>query len=380
MPRSTPVTHVDLYEEIVADIDDLEEDPDNVRLENQPQTVEGLSRALEYFGRYDVAPRVWRTEDGKLRALAGSGRVRAAKKARLRNRDLHAIPVIRTAPPKDRADKIFQQFSENALRDPLGPVDFGRGFKMLADEGLSYTQILAELSQRGILPKSRTKAWVSQMIQLAELDPDVQVLVNRGTISIWQGLQLRQLPIDEQKPAAERVARDNMSRADVRLLVDGGSVEALHQETRDLIQEQAAALLAPTATSGRRSERDPERRNSAVERSWSLPPAIPQSPLPKSKVAALERLQWYQTAASQEERELAVEAVSGGHSPAAAVELVRRAVEEASRTSQPLRDLLIALRQFQQQAADLTRERSTAPAEFARLRLAALLRALQPQR
>ena len=56
--------------------------------------------AHEHFGRYDVAPRVWQTEDGKLRALAGSGRVRAAKKAKERNGGLSEVPVIVLEPPK----------------------------------------------------------------------------------------------------------------------------------------------------------------------------------------------------------------------------------------------------------------------------------------
>jgi len=235
VPRpSHEVINVDLYEEITAPIEDLEEDPDNIRLENNPQTVDGLSRALEHFGRFDVAPRVWRTPDGKLRALAGSGRVRAAKKARSRNRDLAEIPVIELEAPKNRRDKIFLQFAENGLRDVLGPIDYGRGFKMLHDEGLSYDQIVTELVRRGVLAKGRTKAWVSQMIQLTELQPDVQLMVNRGEVSVWHGLRLGHLPLDHQKSAAERIVREGLSRADVQMLLNdspnGDSAEALLAE------------------------------------------------------------------------------------------------------------------------------------------------------
>lgn len=373
MSASPEVTYVDLYEEVTVDIDQLEEDPDNVRLENNPETVEGLSRALEFFGRYDVAPRVWRTPDGKFRALAGSGRVRGAKKARQRNRDLHAIPVIEIAPPKDRREKIMQQFSENALRDPLGPVDYGRGFKMLAGEGLSYTQILNELRSRGILTQNRTKAWVSQMIQLTELDPKVQVMVNRGDIGVWQGLQLAQLAPADQRLAAERAARENLSRADLRLMVEGSAApEVLLQETRDQIQERAAALAASSDKPSRKGEK--ERRNSAVVRDWTLP-SVHTAPS-QSKLASLQKLDWYGEAEPQE-RELALEAVAGGHSPSIAVQLVEQALTQASGASSAMRALLISLGQLQQQLDDLAFERSTAPAEFARLRLKSVLHALQ---
>ncbi|GEM_PF-6490347 len=376
------VTTVDLYQEVPASIEELEEDPDNIRLENNPETVDGLSRALEQFGRYDVAPRVWRTEDGKLRALAGSGRVRAAKRARQRNLNLEQIPVIEMPAPKSRADKIYLQFAENALRDALGPIDYGRGFKMLSSEGLTYDQILDQLRARGILPRDRTKAWVSQMIQLTELQPAVQRMVNRGEVSIWQGLQLRHLPPDEQLATAERIQRDSLSRSSLRSLVTNGadsgsptSTEALLQETRDLIQRKAGELRAPAAPQARQAP-DPERRHGQVTSHWTLPTSSPRSTPPQSKLAALQRLGWYQDSATAEERELALEAVNGGHSAAAAADLVRRAVQEAPAASAPMRDLLVALRQVHDRATELEKERTSAPAEFARLRLKALLQIL----
>jgi hypothetical protein len=377
MSNSPEPVDVQLYEEVPASIDELEEDPDNIRLENNPETVDGLSRALEYFGRYDVAPRVWRTEDGKLRALAGSGRIRAAKKARQRNRDLRQIPVIRTVPPKDRKEKIYLQFSENALRDALGPVDYGRGFQMLVEEGLTYDQILAELTRRGILSKSRTKPWITQMIQLIELDPTVQQLVNRGQLGVWQALQLRDLPGDQQRAVADQALRENLSRADMRLAVAsaGTPVEAILQETRDLVEVRAAEIASEPTPSRRRASFDPDRRHGQVSSGWALPAAAPRTAPPRSKVAALERLEWYQGVGS-EERELALEAVSGGHSPATAADLVQRAVLEAPDASQPIRDLLVTLRQVHQHAEELERARASAPAEFARLRLRSALKLL----
>jgi hypothetical protein len=376
--KRAEVIQIDLYEEVTARIEDLEEDPDNIRLENSPDTVAGLSRALEHFGRFDVAPRVWKTDDGKLRALAGSGRVRAAKKARSQNGDLQEIPVIRLAAPKDRKEKVFMQFSENALRDVLGPVDYGRGFKMLADEGLTYDEIVAELTSRGVLPKSRTKQWVSQMIQLTELHPDVQVMVNRSQVGVWQALQLSQLPTAGQKVAAQRIATQNLSRADVRQLIASAAgqlpAEALLEETRDSLRE--AAVEREDARRSRSEGRDPSRRSGPVTSSWSLP-ALPSSELPlRPKLAALQRLEWYREKANAEQKALALEAVSGGHSPAIAAELVQRAAEEAPAASPALRELLVSLSQLHRSVDELQQEKGTAPAEFARLRLRSMLKVL----
>lgn len=372
---STPqVVNLDLYQEVTARIEDLEEDPDNIRLEHQPETVDGLTRALEHFGRFDVAPRVWRTEDGKLRALAGSGRVRAAKKARSRNKDLQEIPVIHLAPPSDRREKIFLQFAENGLRDVLGPIDYGRGFKMLHDEGLNYEQIVTELVSRGVLPKGRTKAWVSQMIQLTELQPEVQRMVNRGDVSVWHGLRLGRLSHEEQLAAAERIVRERLSRADLQLLLsEAQPAEAALTEAQALLQQKAEELS--TAGERRRTGRSGrEQRHGQVQTRWTLAPAAPPR-APRARVAGLQKLEWW-TNATAEERELAVEAVAGGHSPGAAVDLVQRAVEEAPGTVGPLRELLILLGRISDQAEELHSARSQAPAEFARLRLRAVMKLL----
>ncbi len=377
MPRETEVVEVDLYQETSARIDELEEDPDNIRLEHNPETVDGLSRALEHFGRYDVAPRVWQTADGKLRALAGSGRVRAAKKARQRNRDLTEIPVIRMAEPRDRREKVFLQFAENALRDPLGPVDLGRGFKMLSEEGMTYDSILEELKGRGVLPGNRTRPWVTQMIQLTELAQSVQAMVNRGELSVWHGLQVRLLPLAEQEAVAQRIVRENLSRTDTRHLLmlreGSGSAEVALQHSRDLVGERAAELDAQS--NSRPAQPSAGQLHGPIASSWTLPAMTPSGHVPRSKLASLQQIEWYKTA-GPEEQELAVEAVTGGHSPAVAAELVQRAVDEAPAASAALRELLIALRRVHDQANLLRDERGTAPAEFARLRLKAVLKAL----
>jgi ParB/Sulfiredoxin domain len=379
MAKPLRVVNVDLYTEVPVSIEDLEEDPDNIRLENQPDTVEGLSRALEHGGRFDVAPRVWRTADGKLRALAGSARVRAAKRARGRNRDLQKIPVVEVQAPESRLEKVLLQFSENALRDNLGPVDYGRGLKMLVEEGLTYDQILEELTSRGILPKSRSKAWISQMIQLTELDADVQLMVNRGEIGVWQALQLSQLPHEQQKVLAERIANESPSRPDLRIMVDHGlsgePSEAVLQETRDLLRERAEAMSNQSSGGGRRLVHDADRRHGRVVTSWTLLSAAPRTAPARSKITALQKSDWF-TSAAEEEQQLAIEAVAGGHSVAASIGLVQRAVAEAPAASQTMRDLLVLLRQVHQVADSLQQERDTAPAEFARLRLQSLLNIL----
>src|SRR5262249_24704625 len=145
-------------------------------------------------------------------------------------------------------------------------------------------------------------------------------------------LQLRQLPTDQQKDAAERAARENLSRADMRLMVAEAnspfSTEAALQETRDLI-EQRAAELTGGAAGPTRGPRDPDRQHGPVVSSWSLLPSARTATVPRAKLAALEKLEWYKSNPSKEQKDLAIEAVNGGYTPAAAAELVQRAVDEA---------------------------------------------------
>ena len=370
------VVDVDLYEEEPALIDELEEDPDNIRLEHNPETMDGLTRALEHAGRYDVAPRVWRTPEGKLRALAGSGRVTAAKHARKANRDLTEIPVIQVAPPASRRDKVLFQFAENALRDPLGPVDLGRGFKMLNAEGLTYDQILNELKERGILPRRRTKAWISQMIQLTELDANVQRMVNRGELGVWHALQLHAVPADQQLAVASRIVAEGKARTisghegvSGDLSAAGGPAEAMLQETRNFVTEKVAEISRRRRAA--RSKSQPEQRNGAVVARWALAPAaIPGGSA--ASAGALEKLPWFRTTATFEDRQLALEAVGGGHAPKQAVDLVLRAHKEEIAASPDLRELLVTLGSLKQQAGRAKGAASPALLEFARLRARAI--------
>ncbi|HEX6511358.1 MAG TPA: hypothetical protein VF157_03600, partial [Chloroflexota bacterium] len=211
----------------------LEPDPDNIRLDYHSDVIDQLCQAVTEHGEFLQPPRVYRTAEGKLRSLNGSTRILSALKAH-REGGLTELTVIETSPPQNRAEKILYQLAENETRAQLGPIDRGRAFRMLRDEGLSYRQILNECERKGIIPRGRTKGWVSQLISLTELQADVQRMINRGEFSINHALLIRKLPLEKQLPVATRVAADNLSLAELESIVAAGSgrAEFLYNDLR----------------------------------------------------------------------------------------------------------------------------------------------------
>jgi len=333
-------------------ITELEPDPDNIRLTYEGEIVDQLSRAVAEDGAFLQPPRVYRTPDGKLRSLNGNTRVVSALKAHGQGA-LQELTVVETSPPKDRAEKVFIQLAENEIRAQLGPVDRGRAFKMLREEGLSYREILAECERRGIIPPGRTKGWVSQLISLTELEPEVQRMANRGQFSVNHGLLLRKLPPGRQLPLARRIVEEDLSLAAFEALVEaelGGprqeSLEFLYRDLDRALEDRAEALLGGR----RRRSRQRSDRNGKIETSWTL--------IPKGELA------------------LAQEAMEAGHSKEEAAALAAQAVEQACSTSEAVRQLLVALARAER--SDLAAEAGgPAMAEYVRIRLRRALQRLE---
>lgn len=395
MPRqrrqASAPQEVPLYEDAVIDIRDLKPDPDNIRIDYDPELVENLKEAVLRDGRFIDSPVVYQAQDGSWRPLYGNTRTLGAQLA-AREGFAEKIPVIKVGPPRDRREKLFLQMEENEARRALGPIELGRAFKLLnSEEGLTYDQILAECSRRGVFRKAFGKSWVSQLIALTELDEEVQRLINRGDLSTNHGLELRKLsqakqhsfarlavderiPLDVFKEMVASVNRGGTARDDA-----GVTPEALLQDIRNRHTEAARRLEEEERRSpGRRLPADADHSDGQVEQRWAMIPAALPSQVPQSggKMRALRSDPWLRQAAP-ELRDLATEAVLAGYGPQSAVELVRRVENEAPHASQRMKDLVLFLGQVVRHLDSLGLEKESAPADIARLRLKKILNSLR---
>ncbi|MDE3077441.1 MAG: hypothetical protein KGJ86_18640, partial [Chloroflexota bacterium] len=188
------VVEVPLREDSVIDIKDLAPDPDNVRLDYDPEVVNNLKDALLRDGRFMDSPVVYQDENGAWRPLFGNTRAKGAQLA-AKESFIEQIPVIKVKAPESRRVKLFLQMEENEARRSLGPIDLGRAFRILnSEEGMTYDEILAECAGRGVFRRSYGKSWVSQLIGLNELDERVQRMINIGQLSTNHGQELRKVP------------------------------------------------------------------------------------------------------------------------------------------------------------------------------------------
>jgi hypothetical protein len=361
----------------------LEADPDNIRLDYAAEMLDQLCQAVVEDGEFLQPPRVYQTPEGKLRSLNGSTRVLSALKAHDQGA-LEQLTVVETNPPKNRTEKILFQLAENETRAQLGPVDRGRAFKMLRDEGLSYRDILAECERRGIIPAGRTKGWVSQLISLTELEPEVQRMVNHQEFSINHALLLRKLSPNRQLPLAQRIVAENISIAAFEAIVaaETGSseserLESLYGALSQTVQDRAQELFGGGGSKKRSSRRDADRRNGPVLTSWMLQSALSPASPRSHELRALEAVD-SMASANPQLRALAQEALAAGHSPKQAMELAVNAVQESQATSDAVRQLLFVLAKVEQSDGPLATG-GPAMAEYVRMRLQSVLGLLGPE-
>ena len=146
---------------------------------------------------------VRRFEDG-YQIVAGERRWRACKEV-----GLSVVPCIE----KNVDDREMLEIAliENLQRKDLTPFEEAEGLQALADK-FQYTH--AQIAQ--VIGKSRTS--VTEILALNQIPDEVRDVCRQADISSKSLLLqiVRQPGIDEMKELAERIARNNLSRSDVR--------------------------------------------------------------------------------------------------------------------------------------------------------------------
>lgn len=169
----------------------LQELADSIREQGVVQPI--LVRPAADAGRYEV--------------IAGERRWRAAKIAELRE-----IPVIVRRMP-DRA-ALSVALIENIQREDLNPLEEANALARLVNEFKMSHQEAAEAV-------GRSRAAVSNLLRLRDLDDEVKALLENGEIEMGHGRALLSLSSDKQRHAARRIVDRGLSVRETERLVRG---------------------------------------------------------------------------------------------------------------------------------------------------------------
>ena len=153
-----------------------------------------------------VQPIVVRPIDGgKYEIIAGERRWRASQIA-----GLHEVPVVVRDVPDSAAVAIA--LIENIQRENLNPIEEARALQRLLDEFDMTHQQAAEAV-------GRSRAAVSNLLRLQELNEDVQYMLIHGDLEMGHGRALLGLRGTAQSAAAKKVAKKGLSVRETEQLV-----------------------------------------------------------------------------------------------------------------------------------------------------------------
>lgn len=158
--------------------------------------------------------------------VAGERRWRAARLA-----GLERVPAV-VREVTDDAAAVFA-LVENVQRSDLNAIEKAMAFKRLAE----VTQAKPDqLSERLGLDRST----IVNFIRLLDLEPSVQALVSRGTLSMGHARALLPLSPEAQRALAEQIVRDRLSVREVE-----SRVQALKETAPKAATKKASAGARP---------------------------------------------------------------------------------------------------------------------------------------
>lgn len=143
--------------------------------------------------------------EGKYEIIAGERRWRASQLA-----GLHEIPAVVRDVPDSAAIAIA--LIENIQRENLNPIEEARALQRLLNEFDMTHQQAAEAV-------GRSRAAVSNLLRLQELNEDVQQMMIRGELEMGHGRALLGLRGVAQSTAAAKVAKQGLSVRETEQIV-----------------------------------------------------------------------------------------------------------------------------------------------------------------
>ncbi len=174
------------------------------RKDMDPEKLKELSDSIASQGI--IQPIIVRPVDSdKYEIIAGERRWRAAQLA-----ELHEVPVI----VKDIDDQSVMAIAliENIQREDLNPLEESEALKRLLDEfGLTHQQIASAVG--------KSRATVSNLLRLLELDGEVKNLLGKGLLEMGHARALLSLQGKQQVELAYKAVKQGLSVRAVEKLV-----------------------------------------------------------------------------------------------------------------------------------------------------------------
>ena len=174
------------------------------RKEFDRAALEGLAESIKTNGI--IQPLVVRQVGDEYELIAGERRWRATQIA-----GLDTVPVV--VREASDAEVLEMALVENLQREDLNPIEEAQGYGLLIDA----FQLTQEEAARRV---GKSRAAVANALRLLKLDEDVQTHVRQGRLATGHAKVI--LGLDDaaqQKLAAERVIRDQLSVRDTEALV-----------------------------------------------------------------------------------------------------------------------------------------------------------------
>ncbi|MGB7755562.1 MAG: ParB/RepB/Spo0J family partition protein [Salinisphaera sp.] len=218
------------------------------RRDMDADALEALAASIRSQGV--VQPLVVRRRDDdpeRYEIIAGERRWRASRMA-----GLATVPAVVRELADDAAMAIA--LIENIQREDLNPLEISAALKRLIEEyGMTHAACAEAVG--------RSRASVSNLLRLADLNADVADRLRAGEIEMGHARALLALTGDEQSEAAERVVARRLTvrqtESLVRTLLSGESPAAARPQ-RDATVERLESSLAKRLEAGVRIE--PDRR------------------------------------------------------------------------------------------------------------------------
>lgn len=175
------------------------------RIEIKAETLQELADSIKSHGI--VQPIVVRPADdpNRFEIIAGERRWRAAQIA-----GLHEIPAIVRAVSDQVAASIA--LIENIQREQLGPLEEAQALHRLIHEfGMTHQEVAEAVG--------RSRASVSNLLRLLELQAEVKKLLQAGDLEMGHARALAGLPVAMQAQAAREIVAAGMSVRQTEKLV-----------------------------------------------------------------------------------------------------------------------------------------------------------------
>ena len=180
---------------LVVSIERLKEDPKNER--RTFRNMDGLIASVNAVGLIEpITVSAQDGEEGAYQIITGHRRFRAAKAAGLSQVEV----LIRE--PDDETTRRVKSIISNVQREDVGPVEMAEALQALLDEDERVTtqDDLAKLI-------GKDKAWVSGMLRILSLPPELQQAVGFTQLSISYDSMIRVARVDDAKHQEELIKR-----------------------------------------------------------------------------------------------------------------------------------------------------------------------------